>query len=349
MKTRLKLLLVGIETSLRPLILAAAQQAFPQAETVEASTLAEAAPGPAGDAPALLVLTEPGEALLAEATQAVDARGAPRWAVVVLGHGSSEVAEIMPPEGWQPATLARMFRAVVMQHELLRENLRLRGDLKAVARRVNHELRTPVGCIHTSSDLLDEMSVGQDAMLGNIAEIFRQSSREISQIVDRVSFLLRASSDPVMPVTTDMGGVVVQVFRQLQDEIRTAGAVVRQPDTWPQVMGVPPWIQVIWWNLLRNALQHGGPASQVRLTWVREVGAYRFAVVDQGAGVDPAQEAGLFVPFDQLGAQRTAGLGLSIVQRLTALQGGECRYRREPGTGTSFEFTLPAVHEPAGA
>lgn len=345
MKPRMKLILVGITPSLRPLVFAAAQHAFPGAAITETATLAEVPPP--GDAPTMLVLTEPGEAVLAEATQAADASGWPRWAVVVLGRESSEVAEILPPEGWQPATLARLFRSVGLQHELLRENLRLRGDLKAVARRINHELRTPIGCIHTSSDLLDEMSVGQDAMLGNIAEIFRQSSREISAIIDRVSFLLRASSEPVVPVATDMGAVMLQVFRQLQEEIRTAGAVVRQPDTWPEIMGVSPWLQVIWWNLLRNALQHGGPASQVRLTWLRENDLYRFAVVDQGAGVDPAQEAGLFVTFDQLGAKRTAGLGLSIVQRLTTLQGGDCRYRREPGLGTSFEFTLPAVRESA--
>jgi len=81
----------------------------------------------------------------------------------------------------------------------------------------------------------------------------------------------------------------------------------------------------------------------VRVTWVREPDGYRFAVVDQGAGVDPAQHAALFVPFDQLHGQRTAGLGLSIVQRLVALQGGDYRYQKLPGLGTCFEFTLPAT------
>ncbi len=108
----------------------------------------------------------------------------------------------------------------------------------------------------------------------------------------------------------------------------------------PEVLGVRPWLQVIWWNLLHNALRHGGPASQVRLTWVREEDSFRFAVVDQGPGVDPAQEAGLFVAFVRLGTQRTAGLGLSIVQRLATLQGGDCRYRREPATGTCFSPVL---------
>lgn len=342
MKPRMKLMLVGVKPSLRPLVLAAAQHAFEGAEVAELTTLAEAGAVRGTSASSLVVLTEPGEALLAEATQAVDAGGGPRWAVVVLGHGTSEVAEIIPPEDWQPHTLARLLRAVLLQHELLRENLRLRGDMRTVARRISHEIRTPVGCIHTSADLLDEMSVGQDAMLGSIAGIFRQSSREISQLVDRVSFLLRASSDPVVPEAIPMGEVVVHVFRELQDDIRREGAVVRQPDAWPEVLGVRPWLQVIWWNLLHNALRHGGPASQVRLTWAREEDSYRFAVVDQGRGVDPAQEAGLFVAFEQLGTQRTAGLGLSIVQRLAALQGGGCRYRREPGTGTCFEFTLPA-------
>ncbi len=343
MKPRMKLILVKIDPAVRPPVLAAAQQAFPAAVVTEPATIAEAVIAQDKATSALLVLHAPGDTLLADATQAVDAAGLPRWAVVVLGQGSSDVAEIIPPEDWKPHTLARVFRFTMLQHELLRENLRLRGDLKTVARRISHEVRTPVGCIHTSSDLLDELSAGKGAALANVAEIFRQSSREISQLIDRVSFVLRASSEPVAPAAIGMSEVVVHVLRQLQEEIRTTGASVRQPDGWPEVAGVSPWLQVIWWNLLRNALQHGGPAAHVRLTWIREDGGYRFAVVDQGAGVDAAQQAGLFVPFDQLHGQRTAGLGLSIVQRLVALQGGTCAYRRLPDHGTCFEFTLPAA------
>jgi signal transduction histidine kinase len=118
--------------------------------------------------------------------------------------------------------------------------------------------------------------------------------------------------------------------------------MVSQPASWPEVAGVAPWLQVIWWNLLDNALKHGGPSAEIRLAWSRAPDGYRFSVVDRGAGIAPALQAGLFQPFDQLHALRTPGLGLSIVQRLVALQGGRCGYERLADGTSAFFFILPA-------
>ena len=48
-----------------------------------------------------------------------------------------DLTETVPPEDWNAALLAHVFRATFLQHELLRENLQLRGDLKTIARRVD--------------------------------------------------------------------------------------------------------------------------------------------------------------------------------------------------------------------
>ena len=176
------------------------------------------------------------------------------------------------------------------------------------------------------------------AMVGNIEE----SSAEISQIMDRVSFLLRASADPVAPAAIAMAGVVAGVLRELEPEIRRAGARVDQPDAWPEVGGVAAWLHVIWWNLLHNAVRHGGPAAEIRLEWRREGEEIRFAVADRGAALEPVIAARLFRPFEQLHLLPAPGLGLSIVQRLVALQGGRCGYERREDGASVFHFTLPA-------
>jgi hypothetical protein len=106
-------------------------------------------------------------------------------------------------------------------------------------------------------------------------------------------------------------------------------------------MGVPQWLHVIWWNLLHNAFTHGGPGTHVRLAWSPEDDGDRFSVIDPGVGLAPAIEAGLFRPFDQLHTLPAPGLGLSIVQRLVALQGGRCGYERLNDGSSVFYFTLP--------
>ncbi len=328
--------LVSLPPPARGVAAAAAQQAFPGSAILTVENLDEMERDERGAVPRLLVLTDP--VAVAAATRALDAAGAPRWAMVVLGRYSSEVAETVPPEEWSPPLLARVFRSALLQHELLCENLRLRGDLKTVVRRISHDVRTPLGCIYTSAGVLPGLD---PAALPGLSEIITQSTAEISQLIDRANFLLKASADPLAPAPVEMGGVVAAVLRELETAMTKTGGGFTQPAAWPEVSGVAPWLHVIWWNLLSNTLQHGGPAAQVRLTWTREPGEYRFSVTDQGPGVPPARLDALFAPFDRLHELKTGGLGLSIVQRLVALQGGRCDHERPARGGSCFSFTLP--------
>jgi signal transduction histidine kinase len=268
--------------------------------------------------------------------------GSSDCAVVVLGLDRSDVAETVPPDEWNPSLLARVFRSALLEQELLRENARLRGDLKTVARRISHDLRTPLGCIYTTSGVFKELPAGDQESILSMAGIIKESSGEISQIVDRVSFVLKASADPIAPSRVDMGGVVASVLTQLAQELQKAGAQIALPSSWPEASGVTTWLQVIWSNLLQNAFQHGGPSAGIAITWKAANHGYRFSVIDQGQGVADARVGALFPPFDRLHSMHVSGLGLSFVQRLVALQGGQCGYEKTP-EGTCFFFTLPAA------
>jgi signal transduction histidine kinase len=338
----LRLLLVRPSPVVRAAVRAAAAKAFPDAEITEIGRWEEAPPDGWPRRAQLLVLAEPDAAAATAATQAVDAGGLPRWAVVCLGGEGGNAAEAVPREEWQPALVARVFRAALLQHELLRDNLRLQGDLKTVARRIRHDLGSPIGCIGTSAHVVKVslppvVRESVAAMVQNIEE----SSGEISQILDRVSFLLRASAEPVPSVRVDMGGVVAGVLRELAAHLKNTGAEVARPEAWPEVSGVPPWLHVIWWNLLHNASVHGGPAARIQLTWEEVEDGYRFTVGSGGPPLDPVVRAHLFPPFDQLHLRPSPGLGLTIVHRLVALQGGHCGYERRPDGSSAFCFTLP--------
>jgi signal transduction histidine kinase len=106
------------------------------------------------------------------------------------------------------------------------------------------------------------------------------------------------------------------------------------------VNGVFPWLEVVWWNLLANALQFG--KDRIELGWQKENGELRFWICDNGAGVPMEKRDKLFQPFHTLHEPDAAhGLGLSIVQRLMELQGGRCRYEPRAEGGSRFYFTLP--------
>jgi signal transduction histidine kinase len=77
-----------------------------------------------------------------------------------------------------------------------------------------------------------------------------------------------------------------------------------------------------------------------------------FAVSDTGPGLDASDHERVFEEFVQLGPERGelrgSGLGLSICKRLATLLGGKVGVVSEPGRGTTFTATIPAVFEPAG-
>jgi len=221
------------------------------------------------------------------------------------------------------------------------ENHRLRGDLKTVARRFRHDVLTPISCINTGTCVLKIVPADETATIAEILQNIDASSAEISQLIERVSFVLRASAEPVKMHKVEMGEVLESVLAELEKEIQQASATVESPRLWPSVSGVPAWLQVIWRNLLQNALRHGGPAARIQLNGSIDGEAYRFTIADCGDGVDSTVIPLLFRPFEQLHSQHSPGLGLSLVHRLITLQGGSCGYTPREESGALFHFTLP--------
>jgi signal transduction histidine kinase len=78
---------------------------------------------------------------------------------------------------------------------------------------------------------------------------------------------------------------------------------------------------------LQNAMKHAGPAATVVVRVWEEAGALRFAVTDDGVGLDPAAKA--------------TGAGfVNMRDRLGAI-GGSLRVQSSPGAGTSVLGVLP--------
>ncbi|HTL66043.1 MAG TPA: HAMP domain-containing sensor histidine kinase [Lacunisphaera sp.] len=336
--------LIRLPHGLREVAGRAAQDAFARVRVVAVNTVAEAAFQP-DEGRQLLVHAGDDEAEMAAAAERVDEADLPRWAVVGLTAVPSDLVETVPPEDWNVRALSRVFRATMLQHELLRDNLRLRGDLKTIARRVSHDLRTPVGCIHTSCELLKDVRPSETAVLHDTVDVIRRANEEICVMVDRLSALLKATTEPLPPSVVPMGPVVARVLREIRTESGREPIKVRQPSTWPSVLGVPAWIETIWSHLIANAAKHGARTGMVQLAWQPDgPGAVRFSISSPGP-LAPESRKRVLRQFHTLHADAAAGIGLSIVERLVTLQYGRAGWT-SAGQRTVFHFTLP-VADPA--
>lgn len=330
--------LVRLPEAARDAARKAALEAWPEARIQVHRTAVDAARTPPAGRE-LLVVASDQESEILYASQRQDGGELSRWAIVCLGDTPSLLAETVAPEDWGTRLLGRVFRLVLQQHELHRENLQLRGDLKTVARRVSHDLRTPLSCIHTVCELLKEPSADTSSTSG----IIRNAALEAGQVLDRVGALLKASTDPLPVSIISSGAAVGYAIEQLEPELAAAGRKLKQPASWPEVSGVKPWLELIWVQLLQNAVRHSAAGTPIQLGWEREAEGVRLWIASQGIVPGPMQPR-LLRPFHGLHAHTAAGVGLSIVQRLVALQGGRCGYAPE-GERAVFWFSLPAPME----
>ena len=79
-----------------------------------------------------------------------------------------------------------------------------------------------------------------------------------------------------------------------------------------------------------------------------------FTVEDRGLGIDAEDRKHIFEPFyrgrEAVSKQiHGSGLGLNLVHRIAEAHGGRVSVASEPGKGSVFSLTLPAVNEVAQA
>lgn len=112
-------------------------------------------------------------------------------------------------------------------------------------------------------------------------------------------------------------------------------------------------------NLVGNAIKYGsGPGGRggvVRARVTHGPDGLLFEVEDDGPGIPPEEQAGLFEPFRRLArpeghaSEDGSGLGLAFVKRVVQRHGGDVFVRSAPGAGSTFGFRLPAAFAPQAA
>ena len=99
-------------------------------------------------------------------------------------------------------------------------------------------------------------------------------------------------------------------------------------------------------NLFSNAVKFT-PALEGRIKVQLREGdeAYRVSVVDNGAGIDAADQPKIFEKFQQAGGGTDkpigTGLGLPISRKIIEHLGGRIWVESELGKGATFTFELP--------
>ena len=107
-------------------------------------------------------------------------------------------------------------------------------------------------------------------------------------------------------------------------------------------------------NLLTNAVKYNKQGGSATLELSRQGDTVTVRCSDTGIGMTEEEQGRLFGEFVRMKNEHTrnidgSGLGLSILQKVVKLYGGEIRVQSKYGEGSSFELTLKDAAVPAPA
>ena len=238
------------------------------------------------------------------------------------------------------ASLARRFLATTVDLAearatlLARERLAALGEMSAV---VAHEVRNPVGVIFNALATIKKGPAAdptQRDLLAIVEEEAHRLKRMVTNLLDfakprRVSVsavdahaLLHGVADGTRAAGSPEDDVVVEVSPTL--------VIPCDPELMRQAL----------MNLVTNALQAEGRRSPVLLRAHVEDQRIALEVIDDGAGIADGDERRVFEPFFTT-RPTGVGLGLPVVSRVVEAHGGELRYRKTLGGGSTFDIRLP--------
>jgi signal transduction histidine kinase len=219
--------------------------------------------------------------------------------------------------------------------------------LRASEAALVHDLRNPLAAVYAVATLagqrLQAEAPGElrDKLLQHVG-VIADSTRRMEAIIQGVLELSRAGELLPFVEPIDLAQLLGEVAAN-----EPAVDLVRF-DVPEQVVAHPPSLERIFQNLFHNAGRygsHGGPAGHYALVTVygaETASGWRFTVQDDGPGVDEADIARLFQPWQRGAAARETGtgLGLSIVAAIVEQHGGTISVENAPEGGAVFTFTI---------
>ena len=218
---------------------------------------------------------------------------------------------------------------------------------------MSHEIRTPMNAI-----------IGMTT-IGKSAHDIEKKDHCFSKIQDASNHLLGVINDIL-----DMSKIeankfelspeefnfekmlqrVVNVVNFRVDEKHQNFSVYIDPNIPKTVIGDDQRVAQVVTNLLGNAIKFTPEQGSIRLDarFIEEndgVCTIQISVSDTGIGITPEQQKRVFSSFEQAESSTTrryggTGLGLAISKNIVELMGGKIWVVSEPGTGSTFAFTV---------
>lgn len=226
------------------------------------------------------------------------------------------------------------------------------SELREVVATLAHDLRTPIGALRATAEMLSWKVAGTPGELSSgIDRMVALSIHLAETVTDVADAFVCDDLDPLRDSwkTFDVVAECLRTIDLVHAKV-PVGVVVAPPDAdrLVQLAGSPSGIRRLVMNLLSNALRAttaGEVGVSVRAS--TDPGWVELEVRDSGGGIPPDLLPHLGEPLMLSSGSslvkrsvRGAGLGLAICRRIVAQHGGRMMLTSRPGSGTRVRIWL---------
>jgi len=212
---------------------------------------------------------------------------------------------------------------------------------------VSHEFKTPISSMKMSLQLLENENVGS---------LNKEQKQLLESITEDTDRLLKITSELLNLAQVESGNMQLNISAinaaeivrnaleatKTQAEQKNIKIAISIADHLPEIQAdnqKTTWVLI---NLLSNAIRYSYDNSVVHLSLIKENNNVKFLVKDSGTGISEKYQNKIFERYFRVpGTQKEGtGLGLAICKEFIEAQGGSIEVESEPGTGSTFWFTL---------
>lgn len=216
---------------------------------------------------------------------------------------------------------------------------------------VTHELKSPLASLKLYLQTLTRRSVPVERQ----EEFHRFMLQDVERLDGLIDHLLDAARTlNRRPAATDDVTTIAPLLEQVRSMVLQRHAVKEESvriecDPELKVRGREADIEIVFRNLLDNAVKYSLPEPRVEVTAAVERSTITVRVTDNGPGIPLTQRHAVFRRFVRLGSELErstpgTGLGLFLVRSLVKQLGGKVTAKgRLTGQGSVFEVELPAA------
>lgn len=216
---------------------------------------------------------------------------------------------------------------------------------------ITHELRTPLTSIKGAATTLLQGSV-QPEQQRELLTIIDEESDRLNRLVAEAVEMAQLDAQQVQMHFAPVR--VAQVIAEACEATAWAEdkhALRIEADPKLEIRSDPVVFQKVISNLLENAAKYSPDGTPITITAARTPNGVEISVADRGQGIDAAELPLIFERFYRARSQAEStsgtGMGLAISRSIVEAHGGTISVTSQPGHGSVFTVTLPAVNDSA--